>query len=121
LFAEAKANIAAGQPDKLLSKKFLGYCVISSHTFYDFNTNKNINNIPYKTPNGDMSALEKITCPLLAVIGAEEDARAAEYMKKIADTVSNGESAVIPNANHIFKSQEQILATRVLEFLTKEL
>jgi len=118
LFEEATSNIEAGQPNKLLSKKFLGYCVMSSHTFYDFITNPKINNIPYKTPNGDMSALEKITCPLFAVIGAEEDAKATEYMHKIANTVSDGKSMVIPDANHIFKNQEQTLANKVIEFLT---
>lgn len=117
MLTEAETNLAANQPDKILSKKFLGYCVISSQTYYDFVNNKNINNIPYKTPHGDMSALKNIDCPLFAVIGAKEDERATEYMQKIADVVKYGKSAVIPDANHVFKNQEKILSLTVMEFL----
>ena len=117
---EAQTNIANGQADRLLSKKFLGYCVISSHTYLGFINNKHINNIPYKTQNGDMSALKKIECPVFVVIGSKEDEKAEEYMQKIASTVLNGKSVVIPGANHVFKNQEETLSDKVIEFLLNQ-
>lgn len=117
MLEEAKMNIANNQPDKLLTKKLLGGCVISSQTYYDFINNKKINNIPYKTQNGDMSALKKIECPVFVVIGSKEDEKAEEYMQKIASTVLNGKSVVIPGANHVFKNQEDTLAVEIINFL----
>ena len=114
---EASENIKAGQPDKLLTKKLLGGCVISSQTYYDFITDSKINNIPYKTSNGDMSALEKIVYPTLVIIGSKEDEKADEYMQKIANTLPAGQSAVIPSANHVFKNQEKALSDTVISFL----
>ena len=79
---EAKENIKAGRSNKLLTKKLLDFCVISSETCLDFAKNIKFNNIPYKTPNGDMSALKEITWPTLTLIGSKEDKKAAEYMQK---------------------------------------
>jgi len=114
---EATKNIKTGQADKLLTKKLLGGCVISSQTYYDLITNPKINNIPYKTSNGDMSALEKIVYPTLAIIGSKEDEKANEYMQKIANTLPAGQSAVVPDANHVFKNQEKALSDTVISFL----
>lgn len=117
MLEEAKANIQAGNPDKLLTKKLLGGCVISSQTYFDFITNPKINNIPYKTPDGDMSALQKVVWPTLVLIGSKEDEKAAEYMKKVAKMLPYGESAVIPDANHVFKNQEKVLSEEIINFL----
>ena len=118
---EAKANVAAGHPDKLLTKKLLDYCVISSGTCLDFVANSKFNNIPYKTADGDMSALKKIIWPTLAVIGSKEDERITEYMQKVVAALPQGEFAVIPNANHLFKNQEKALADKVAAFLSASL
>lgn len=117
MLEEAQENIANNQADKLLTKKLLGGCLISSQTYYDFITNKKINNIPYKTPGGDMSGLQKITCPVLAIIGSKEDENAQEYMQKVANSVSCGRAVVIPDANHVFKNQEKVLSDKIIDFL----
>ena len=64
-----------------------------------------------------MSALKKIECPVFVVIGSKEDEKAEEYMQKIASTVLNGKSVVIPGANHVFKNQEDTLAVEIITFL----
>jgi len=117
MLKEAKENISNGASDKLLSNKLLGFCVISSKSFFDLMTNTKINNIPYRTKGNTMPALKNIQCPTLAIIGSQEDEKATEYMQKVADALPNGKSAVIPNANHMFKGQETELAETVIPFL----
>ena len=117
MLEEAKSNIQAENPDKLLTKKLLGGCVISSKTYFDFITNSKINNIPYKTPNGDMSVLQKINWPTLVLIGSKEDEKAGEYMEKVAKALPKGKFAIIHDANHVFKNQEKVLSEKIISFL----
>ena len=117
MLKEAKENTLNGSADKLLTNKLFGFCVISSKTFFDLMTNIKINNIPYKAAQGDLPALQNIQCPTLAIIGSKEDEKATEYMQKIANALPHGKSAVIPNANHMFKNQEKALADTVISFL----
>lgn len=64
-----------------------------------------------------MSRLQKITCPVLAIIGSKEDENAQEYMQKVANSVSYGQAVVIPDANHVFKNQEKVLSDKIIDFL----
>lgn len=64
-----------------------------------------------------MSRLQKITCPVLAIIGSKEDENAQEYMQKVANSVSCGQAVVIPDANHVFKKQEKVLSDKIIDFL----
>ncbi len=117
MLKEAKENISNGEADKLLTHKLLGFCLVSSKTFFDLMTNTKINNIPYKAEDTALPTLKNIQYPTLAVIGSKEDEKATEYMQKIANALPNGKSAIIPNANHMFKGQEIALADTVIPFL----
>lgn len=118
LLEEAKKNIDLGQPDKLLSKKFLGFCVMSSQTYYDEITNPIINNIPYKTVNGDFTMLKNINLPIFVLIGTDDGGeQSLEYMKKVADCCINGKYDVIEDANHNFKNKELETSEKIFDYL----
>lgn len=114
LLEEAMENIKNGNPEKLLSKKFLGFCLMSSETYYQEITNKNINNIPYKTPNGDFSLVQAIDKPMYILIGSEDiGENGKEYMEKVIDNCQNAKYDIIADANHNFKNKE----TELIEFI----
>lgn len=118
LLEEAKRNIDLGQSDKLLSKKFLGFCVMSSQTYYDEITNPVINNIPYKTVNGDFSMLKNINLPTFVLIGTDDGGdQSLEYMKKVASYCLNGKYDVVEGANHNFKNKEIKTSEKIFNYL----
>ena len=120
LLEEAIQNINNGEGDKILSKKFLGFCLMSSATYYNEITNKNINNIPYKTENGDFSLISAIEKPIYLVIGTDDGGeKSLEYMKKIADNCQNAKYDIVKDANHTYKGKEEKLIELILDYLKK--
>ena len=118
LLDEAKENIKNGNPEKILSKKFLGFCLMSSETYYQEITNKNINNIPYKTPNGDFSLVQAIDKPIYVLIGSEDiGEHGKEYMEKVIANCQNAKYDIIADANHNFKNKEAELIEFIFNYL----
>jgi len=118
LLEEAKNNIDLGEGEKLLSKKFLGFNLMSSETYYQHITNPVINNIPYETVNGDFSMLNNIEKPIYVLIGSKDlGENNEEYMKLITRNCINGKYTVIKDANHNFKNKEDELVSYILKYL----
>ena len=118
LLEEAEKNIKKGEPDKILSKKFLGFCLMSSETYYQEITNKNINNIPYKTPNGDFSLLNTIHKPIYIIIGSDDiGENGKEYMQKVINNCQNAKYTILADANHNFKDKELELNEIIFDYL----
>lgn len=118
LLEEAEKNIKKGEPDKILSKKFLGFCLMSSETYYQEITNKNINNIPYKTPNGDFSLLNTIHKPIYIIIGSDDIGKnGKEYMQKVINNCQNAKYTILADANHNFKDKELELNEIIFDYL----
>lgn len=118
LLEEAIKNIKNGEGNKILSKKFLGFCLMSSETYYNEITNKNINNIPYKTENGDFSLIALIEKPIYLVIGTDDGGeKSLEYMKKIADNCKNAKYDIVKDANHTYKGKEEELIELIFDYL----
>lgn len=118
LLEEAMENIKNGNPEKILSKKFLGFCLMSSETYYQEITNKNINNIPYKTPNGDFSLVQAIDKPMYILIGSEDiGEKGKEYMEKVINNCQNAKYDIIAGANHNFKNKEIELIKFIFNYL----
>ena len=116
LLEEAKNNIKSGFHDKLLSKKFLGFCLMSSETYYNEITNQTINNIPYKTSNGNFSLLNNINIPIHIIIGSEDIGNnGEEYMTLLMKHCKNGSYDILNGANHNFKNKEEELSELILK------
>ena len=118
LLEEAQENIKNGYPEKLISKKFLGFCLMSSKTFYQEITNKNINNIPYKTPNADFALLQAVDKPIYIIIGSDDIGENGEkYMEGLINKCNNIKYKIIDDANHNFKNKENELIECIFTFL----
>lgn len=118
LLEEAIKNINNNESNKLLSKKLLGFCLISSQTYYDLINNQNIMNIPYKTNNPDFSKISNIKMPILSVIGTIDGGKKSEeYMGLISKNCLDGKYHIIKDANHIFENKEEELSKIIIDFL----
>ncbi|MDD4282656.1 MAG: alpha/beta hydrolase [Bacilli bacterium] len=118
LLEEAIKNINNNESNKLLSKKLLGFCLISSQTYYELINNQNIMNIPYKTNNPDFSKIADIKMPILSIIGTKDGGeKSEEYMALISKNCQEGKYHIIKEANHIFKSKEDELSKIIMDFL----
>ena len=120
LLEEAINNIKNGYPDKILSKKFLGFCLMSSQTYFQEITNKTINNIPYKSNNGNFSVLNSIKREIYIIIGSKDvGENGNDYMKKIVKNCYNAKYDIIFDTNHNFKNKESQLAKLIIDYLKK--
>ena len=120
LLDEAIQNIKDNEPEKILSKKFLGFCLMSSQTYYQEITNKNINNIPYKTENGDFSLIKSIEKPIYIIIGEEDIGENGEqYMQRVVSNCKNATYNILSEANHNFKNKEKELNKLIFNYLNK--
>ena len=118
LLKESIKNIEKGLNDKLLSKKFLGFCLMSSETYYQEITNKNINNIPYKTKNGDFTLYKNINKPLYIIIGSLDIGEDGDkYMGVILNNSKNTTYKILEDANHNFKNKEIELTELIIDYL----
>ena len=118
LLNEAIKNINNGEPNKILSKKFLGFCLMSSETYFQEITNKNINNIPYKTIDGDFSLLKTIDKPIYIIIGSDDiGVNGKEFMKRTINNCQTAKYDIIVDANHNFKNKESELIKLIFNYL----
>lgn len=111
LLEEAIANVRNNQKDKILSKKIYGFFTMSSSAFLRIGYNPFLNNIPYKSNNGDFSMLNNINCPIYAIIGSNDKGLGKEcsledvnaLMAKITDNCQHGKYLIITGARHSFR------------------
>jgi alpha-beta hydrolase superfamily lysophospholipase len=116
LLAEAQKNMAAHEPRKLLGGTFWGEdTFLSAQTFLDlFAEGGPADVLPlYRRP---MPLLQRITQPLLIVMGERDDIE----IKTIADDIAalkaqatgaaSVETHIVPGANHAYETHEQKLA-----------
>lgn len=111
LLEEAIANVKNKQKDKILSKKIYGFFIMSSSAFLRLGYNPVLNNIPYKSSNGNFSMIKNINCPLYIIIGSNDKGLGKEcslenahaLMKRITNNCQHGEYLIIPGARHSFK------------------
>lgn len=118
LLEEAENNIRERNSDKILSKKFLGFCLMSSETYYQEITNKKINNIPYKTPKGNFSLMKSLKKPIYILIGSKDiGENGKEYMEKIIINCPNVKYDILEGANHNFENKEEELKRCIFNYL----
>ena len=128
---EAINNIKQGFPDKILSKKFLGYMDISSITYLDVSLNKIFNTLSYKTNLDKLKDLGLINARILFVMGSldhairnENEQTISKYFNSLVRNCKDGEFHIIEGAKHLFKGKEQELTEIIEEFInsrTKEI
>ncbi len=120
MLEEAKKNIKDGFDNKILSRKLLGFSMISSRTYIDMMKNKSINNIPYKNKNGDFSKLSNISQTIYIIIGTKDiGENGVEYLERIKKNTKNSKYEIIEGANHNFKNKEQELSDLIKIWLTE--
>ena len=120
MLQEALENKKNGN-NNLISQMFLGFCYLSTNTFLDFYENKKINNIPYMSTK-DYSIINSIKTPIKIYIGSnDKKIELNEYFKDLAKKCKNIKYKIIKDANHNFKSKENILANLIINEIKKEL
>lgn len=120
MLQEALENKKNGN-NNLISKMFLGFCYLSTNTFFDFYENKKINNIPYMSTK-DYSIINSIKTPIKIYIGSnDKKIELNEYFKDLAKKCKNIKYKIIKDANHNFKLKENILANLIINEIKKEL
>ena len=118
LLEEAIKNINNNEPNKILSKKFLGFCLISSETYFQEIINKNINNIPYKTIDGDFSLMHAIDKPIYIITGSDDiGENGKEFMEKTINNCQTAKYDILVGANHNFKNKEPELIKLIFNYL----
>jgi len=128
---EAIDNVKQGYPNKILSKKFLGYMDISSITYLDVSLNKTFNTLSYKTNTDKLKDLRLIDGRILFVMGSldfairnEDKNVILKYFNSMIKNCKDGKFYIIDNAKHLFKGKEQELAEIIEKFInlrTKEI
>lgn len=128
---EAIDNVKQGCPNKILSKKFLGYMDISSITYLDVSLNNIFNTLSYKTNIEKLKDLQLIDARILFVMGRldyairnETEEIILKYFNSMVRNCKNGKFYIIDNAKHLFKGKEQELDEIIEEFInsrTKEI
>lgn len=120
MLQEALENKKNGN-NNLISKMFLGFCYLSTNTFLDFYENKKINNIPYMSTK-DYSIINSIKTPIKIYIGSnDKKIELDKYFDKLIKECKNIDYKIIKDANHNFKSKENILANLIINEIKKEL
>jgi|GEM_PF-2139849 alpha-beta hydrolase superfamily lysophospholipase len=126
LLNEAKSNIAAGRPEKLLSAQIWGFLYLSSATFVNFFENQNLaDTLPIIESPSVFTQLGKIKVPILATIGsndivifrsAEED---FELLKSRAAACPDFSYKIINGANHRYMNKGAELANVIINWVEK--
>lgn len=121
MYDEAVYNIKHNKPEKILSKKFLCFCNMSSKTFYDFiEKQKELNNIPYKDKKGNFSKIKSIDIPIYSIIGTKDGGEnSEEYMRTFSENCKNGKFDIINGAKHNFDDYEEYLSEIILNYIKK--
>ncbi len=122
LVAEAKANIASGEPDKFLTKLVWDYYVLSSARFIDLIENKHSHNLPIISNKGSFAELKSIKLPLLAVAGEKDDCCSDNIENYLSLLIKNtdfiGKYSIIEGASHTYYQHEQELFNVLYSFVS---
>jgi len=127
LLAEAEDNLAAGRPQKLLSRQIYDWYQLSSQTFIDlFTENGPADVFPILRHPPQIPHLAKISCPLLVFYGQHDDsyvldspAADLERIKSYATSAPSVTAALISDAGHSYQGHEQSLSSTVLDWINR--
>lgn len=115
---EAIKNIEEGYPDKLLTKKFLGFAYLSSKEYLEVVDSNIVNNLPYKLLRDDFSQFEKNNKETLVVIGTKDGGENSDkYMKEICKHAPNCSYRLIEDGNHTYDNKFDELNEVILQFI----
>ncbi len=124
LLKEAKNNLKAGLPRKLLSAPIWGWYNLSSQTFFDlFQDNCVADNLPLLRNPSKFQELQRIKVPVLAFLGEHDDIvirslkEDLNLIKEKATECPNFTTSIVKGANHNYENRESELARLVLEWI----
>lgn len=127
LLQEARENVNAGNPEKLLSRKIEDWYILSSQTFLDlFEENGIADNLPVLRNPERFIELESIDVPVLCVMGENDSVVIRtleddmELLKQKAVNAPSFDTHLVPGANHVYGGKEVELAEQVVKWV-KEL
>lgn len=124
LLAEAKENIAQGNPRKILSNYIWDWFQLSSQTFLDlFEEMGPADNLPLLRNPDKFTELESVSVPILGIMGENDDVEIRsleedlELIKTKATSCPSFTKVFIKDANHVYNNQEKVFATEVSEWI----
>lgn len=124
---EAINNVKQGFPDRILTKKFLGYMDISSITYLDVSLNRIFNTLSYKTNLDKLKDLALIDARILFVMGSldhairnESEQSISKYFDRLVRNCKDGKFHIIDGAKHLFKGKEQELIEVIEAFINEK-
>jgi len=123
LIIEAKNNIDAGNPNKLLSNLVEDYMYMSSKTYYNwFNKNSNLDNLPVMGNSNNWHQFESLNIPILTFSGSNETDNYLhlDLLKRKAINCNDFEYKIIENTNHFYFSKENEIGNFILDWINKK-
>lgn len=124
MYDEAKANVAKGEPRKLLSGMLWDWYNLSSQTFLSlFTEGNNADNLPVMRNPEVWSQLASINVPILAFMGEYDDiairrlSEDLELIKKKAVGTKAFSQTMIPRASHVYDGQEEAVSKEVVNWI----
>lgn len=126
MLEEAKENVKANSPKKILSSLLWDEYLISSQTFLDFaNTDGEINNLPISQNPVHFKSLEKVDIPILAFLGEKDDIiinsleKDLEIIKSKALSCPMFDTKIFKDANHTYDNCEEEIGNYICNWILK--
>lgn len=126
LLDEAKKNIEAGKPEKLLSYKVWDWYLLSSQTFLDlFEENGPADNLPLLRNPDRFPELEAVNVPIFCLVGENDDIvirtleKDMELLGQKAINAPSFETHIIPGADHGYVGKEKEFSSKIIEWIKK--
>lgn len=126
LFKEAKKNVKANKPRKLVSGIVWDWYQLSSQTYIDLSEREGpADNLPVLRNPEKFPQLATIDVPILGIMGENDDIAIRTLEKDLALIKSKAISCpsfttkFIPKANHNYERQEQVFSNIVLNWISR--
>lgn len=123
LLIEAKENIDAGNPSKLLHKMIEDYMYMSSKTYYNwYNEKTNLDNLPVIANPDKWEQLASIRVPILTFSGSlEEDYYLhLDLIKSKAINCPSFETKIIDDTIHTYNNKEEEIGILIRKWIKKQ-
>ena len=124
MFAQAQEFVVNNKGEEILDELFLGFTHVCARTYLSFSKDCFLNNLQYKSIDGRV-LLNKITVPILAIIGDKDEGldaiyNAKECMERLKHNSNKFSYEVILGCKHTFHSYEKLVCDNVLNFFNKQ-
>lgn len=127
LLEKATQIIKSGKGEDIVTKEF-GDIELSYNTYVSWYKQDDLGRIfEFCSPNYKSSILEKITIPVLTLVGSKDDFFYATdpnqkevAMEWLLNQLGKGEGKIIQDAAHSFSPNESLMAKEVTSFIKKE-